>query len=177
MNRDRTFQEMYESTLTKENILRREGYTLVVIWECQWDRKVKHDPTLQSFLSSLHLVEPLGPRDAFFGGRTNATTLYYKADATIGEEIRYVDVTSLYPFINATGEYPVGHPDIITRPPTTDISRFFGVAKVDILPPFNLFHPVLPHRQGGKLTFPICRSCIESEMSKPLTNKSCVCRH
>ena len=132
---------------------------------------------MQSLLSSLHLIEPLEPRDAFFGGQTNATTLYYKADATIGEQIRYVDVTSLYPFIHATGEYPVGHPDIITRPPTTDISSFFGMAKVDILPPFNLFHPVLPHRQGGKLTFPLCCSCVETEMSKPLTNKSCVCRH
>ena len=118
INRDRTFQEMYESTLAKENILRREGYTLVVIWECQWDRKVKYDPTLQSFLSSLQLVEPLEPRDTFFGGWTNATTLYYRADSTIGEQVRNVDVTSLYPFINATGEYPVGHPNIITHPPT-----------------------------------------------------------
>ena len=58
--------------------------------------------------------------------------LYYKTDTPIGEEIKYVDITSLYPFINMTGEYPGGHPEIITRPDT--ITRFFGVAKVAVIP-------------------------------------------
>ena len=63
---------------------------------------------------------------------TNAAALYYKTDTSIGEEKKYVDVTLLYPFINTTGEYPVGHPEIITHSDTTDITRFFGVAKVDM---------------------------------------------
>ena len=58
---------------------------------------MKTDLGLQEFLSTLNLVHPLNPRDAFFGGRTNAATLYYKADETQGEQIKYVDVTSLYP--------------------------------------------------------------------------------
>lgn len=36
----------------------------------------------------------------------------------------------------------------------------FGLATVDILPPEGLFHPVLPVRAGGKLTFPLCRTCV-----------------
>lgn len=62
----------------------------------------------------LSLPTPLEPRDAFFGGRTNTAALYYKTDTLIGEELKYMDVTSLYPFINMTGEYPVGHREIIT---------------------------------------------------------------
>lgn len=57
--------------------------------------KVKTNPDLQQFLDKLELVEPLEPRHSFFGGRTNAATLYYKADPAVGEQIKYVDVTSL----------------------------------------------------------------------------------
>ena len=177
LNRDRTFQEMYEATRAKENIIRTSGYTLKVLWECQWDWLVKEDVDLQAFLSNLELVKPLEPRDAFFGGRTNAASLYHKTDTEVGEEIKYVDVTSLYPWVNANGEYPVGHPDIITNPVDQDIHSYFGVALVDVLPPYFLYHPVLPHRQGSKLTFPLCRTCVQEEMPKPLLEKSSACTH
>ena len=95
---DRTFQELYEATTLKEKLLFEHGYNVVIIWECEWDLKVKTDEDLKAYLSTLELVPPLNPRDAFFGGRTNAATLYYKA--TEGEQIRYVDVTSLYPWVN-----------------------------------------------------------------------------
>ena len=63
---------MYEATKAKEQMLFREGYNPVVIWECEWDHKVKHDSEVISFLSTYEKVDPLEPRDAFFGGRTNA---------------------------------------------------------------------------------------------------------
>ena len=52
-----------------------------------------------------------------------------------------------------------------------------GWPKVDILPPHGLYHPVLPHRHQGKLTFPLCQACMEEEMTKPLLEKSHLCRH
>ena len=60
---------------------------------------------IQTFVLSfpLFLFQHLEPRDAFFGGRTNAAALNYKTDTSIGEVIKYVDLTSLYPFINTTG--------------------------------------------------------------------------
>ena len=109
------------------------------------------------------------------GGRTNAATLYHKVAED--EQIRYVDVTSLYPWVNKNAEYPVGHPVIITSPEDQDISHYFGVATIDILPPFGLYHPVLPYRSGGKLVMPLCRSCVEAEMSKPLHDKTARCTH
>ena len=36
---------------------------------------------------------------------------------------------------------------------------------------------MLPHRQGGKLTFPLCSTCVAEEMKKPLTERSAVCIH
>ena len=43
------------------------------------------------------LHEPLNPRDAFFGGRTEAVRLYVK-----DEELHYYDFTSLYPMYAST---------------------------------------------------------------------------
>ena len=84
---------------------------------------------------------------------------------------------SLYPFVNKNGDFPVGHPEIIFQPDHTDISRFFGLAKCTVLPPYELYHPVLPLRQNDKLTFPLCRTCVQEEMSKPMLERSCVCAH
>jgi len=75
--------------------LLRAGYTVIEIWECQWDRLVDNEPAVSQLLRSLDLVSPLELREAFFGGRTGAVALH--AVAGEGEEIRYVDVTSLYP--------------------------------------------------------------------------------
>lgn len=40
--------------------------------------------------------------------------------------------------------------------------HFFGIAKVFVVPPKNLLHPVLPYRcKEGKLVFPLCAKCSE----------------
>lgn len=100
------------------------------------------------------------------GGRTNGCTLYKKA--TKGMMIHYVDFKSLYPFVNKTCQYPVGHSEIITRD-FSDLSSYFGLAKVKTLPPRGLFHPVLGYRTGGRLTFPLCRTCVENQHQSPCT--------
>ena len=35
-----------------------------------------------------------------------------------------------------------------------------GLIKCSIVPPINLFHPVLPYRSNNKLLFCLCRSCV-----------------
>ena len=62
---ERTFQECYEATKVKERMLYDHGYSLDIIWECEWDRRVKTDESLQSFLSTIDITSPLNPRDAF----------------------------------------------------------------------------------------------------------------
>ena len=99
------------------------------------------------FLLNFKIIDPLQPRDAFFGGRTNAVKLHHTVEPN--EKIHYVDVASLYPWVNKTRGYPVGHPSIIVNPEDQDIHNYFGMAKVDVLPPYNLYHPVLPYRPRG----------------------------
>ena len=79
-----------------------------------------------------------------------------------------MDVTSLYPWVNKNCPYPIGHPNIITQPTDQSLESYFGVATVDILPPAGLFHPVLPVRGGNKLTFPLCRACVQTEQAQPM---------
>ena len=66
-----------------------------------------------AFMSNYAAPERLKPRDALFGGRTNAYKLYYKAKE--GEKIRYLDFTSLFPFCQARKKYPIGHPQIFFK--------------------------------------------------------------
>ena len=147
------------------------------IWECEWAKRKKQDPQIKAFISGLKWVDPLQPRDAFFGGRTGAVTLHKKADVDLGEKIFYVDVTSLYPWVNKTCQYPLGHPDIIFNPTLEEFEEYFGLAKVTVLPPPGLFHPVLPVRIGEKLTFPLCAECVKVEQAKPLLERSATCHH
>ncbi|XP_035221202.1 probable DNA polymerase [Stegodyphus dumicola] len=91
---------------------------------------------------------------SFFGGRTNAIQLYYEGDA------KYVDFTSLYPWVNKYCLYPVGHPNIITEN-FDALENYFGIIKCRILPPRGLYLPVLPYRAQNKLMFPLCKTCAE----------------
>ena len=161
--------------MAKRDALLRAGFNVKEIWECEWEHEVKTNASVKRFLSSFDLVPPLQPRDAFYGGRTGAVSLHAKAGE--GEEIRYCDVTSLYPWVNKNCCYPVGHPHIITQPIDQSISSYFGFAMVDILPPPGLFHPVLPVRCNGKLTFPLCGKCVEEEQKKPLLQRRHYCIH
>ena len=172
---DRTVEELYQATLTKRIALLKAGYRVSELWECQWDKEVQTNEEVKRFLKSFDLVAPLEPRDAFFGGRTEAVGLH--AVAGEGEEIRYTDITSLYPWVNKNCTYPIGHPHIITQPIDQNINSYFGIAMVDILPTPGLFHPVLPVRQGGKLTFPLCSKCVEDEQKKPMLQRRHYCIH
>ena len=172
---DRTVEELYRATLVKRMDLLRAGYKVIEIWEHQWDQQAQTNEAVKRFLSTFDLVAPLQPRDAFYGGRTGAVSLHAKAGE--GEEIRYCDITSLYPWVNKNCCYPVGHPQIITQPADKRIDSYFGIAQVDILPPSGLFHPVLPVRYNGKLTFPLCRSCVEAEQAKPMLQRTHYCVH
>ena len=172
---DRTVEELYQATICKRMALLRAGYTVIEMWECDWNKQVDTNPLVKHFLTSFDLVAPLEPRDAFFGGRTGAVALH--AVAGEGEEIRYTDITSLYPWVNKNSTYPVGHPTIISQPADQTLDSYFGIATVDIIPPAGLFHPVLPVRAGGKLTFPLCRSCVEEEQAKPMLERTHYCQH
>ena len=82
-----------DATKLKRKLLESRGYLVVTKWECEWDREVKINERLKEFLASHEMVEPLNQRDTLFGGRTNAVRLNHAVRE--GEQIEYVDVTSL----------------------------------------------------------------------------------
>lgn len=171
---DRTVEEEDEATKRKTEILRQAGYTIIEKWECEFNKDKKTDLSLQEFLKTYEFVAPLNPREAFFGGQTGAACLYTRAE---GEDIRYQDITSLYPWVNKCKEYPVQFPLIYTNPSDENINHYFGIALVDVLPPERLYHPVLPVHTGGQLTFPLCVKRVEVEQQEPCLNQSNLCPH
>ena len=140
------------------------------MWECDWHQRLQDQPEVADYVASLHLQPPLQPREAFFGGRTNVVQLH-RTDAQ-GEEIRHYDYTSLYPWVNKNARSPMGHLELIYAPNTVDLHPYFCLVKCTVLPPPGLYHPVLRHRTGEKLTFPLCRTCVENQLDRPLHDKT-----
>ena len=132
-----------EETLQKIERLTQLGYTIKEMWECEWQQKIQTDARISDFVSNLDIVTPLDPREAFFGGRTNAIKLHHKVQGD--EEIHYKDMISLYPCANLKYPYPVGHPLFTDQPRTTNIQPYHGLVKCE---PYDLYHPVLPYRMA-----------------------------
>ena len=170
-----SMRQIYQLTQDRNQLIREAGYPLVEMWECQWNKQKKDNLGIQNFLYTLQLQPRLEPRDAFFGGRTNAIQLLRHTEE--GEQIHYCDYTSLYPWVNKNCPYPVGHPTIITQPESNDISDYFGLIKCTIEPPYELYHPVLPYRCHNKLIFPLCRTCTETELQRGLHHRNFTCPH
>ena len=172
---DRTLQDVYEASQQKIQRLKELGYTVVQMWECEWAQLKDTSSDIRTFVAQLQFTDPLNPRDAFCGGRTNAVKLYHRVSPT--QKIHYIDVTSLYPWVNKTCVYPKGHPRFISAPGHTDIHPYFGLIQCQILPPHELYHPVLPYRHDNKLLFPLCAACVEQEMPKRPLQRTSECVH
>ena len=75
---------------------------------------------------------------------------------------------SLYPWVCKYGVFPVGHPEVLYGKDIPD--QVQGFIKCKVLPPANLFHPVLPMRVNGKLLFPLCKTCAEGSLQRTCTH-------
>ena len=140
------------------------GLEVRVMWECEFNKMLEESEELRRFSKELDIQPRLAPRDAFYGGRTNAVKLYHE---TLGnKKIGYIDICSLYPMVLKNDEFPVGIPEVITSPTSTKISHYFGLVQCRVRPPRGLYHPCLPYRSNGKLMFPLCRTCSEELNTK-----------
>ena len=164
---NQSLNELYALTLKKKAYLEQLGMKYVCIWDHDFKKLKDENEELKECIAQLDVADRLDPRESFFGGRTNASQLYYKTKEH--EQVRYVDFTSLYPWVNKYCRYPVGHPKILTKD-FGKLEEYFGIAKIKTLPPRGLYHPVLPYRSNGKLKFPLCRTCADTE-----NQDSCTC--
>ena len=160
---DATMGDLFGKTQERKRKIQKIGYQYVEMWECEWHERLHSDKPLSDLVNSLDIQDPLCPRDALMGGRTNGIKLHHIASDD--EAIRYYDVKSLYPFVNTTKSYPVGHPTVhVSNFGSLDTAhvRFKGLFKCAILPPQNLYIPLLGYKSDGKLTFPLCRTCVDT---------------
>ena len=158
-------QDLHQRTLEKTRYLKGQGYNVVEVWECDVRRELEVNNEMKTYFDTFEIAEPLEPRHAFYGGRTNATKLFHQCQPD--EKIHYVDFTSLYPWCNKYGKYPLGHPEIITEN-FGDVLQYFCLVKCTVLPPHQLYHPVFPYRADGKLMFPLWKTCADG-----LNQESC----
>ena len=106
----------------------------------------------------------LNLKDSFYGGRTNCVKKFVKVEGD--SRLRCTDICSLYPFINQFGKYPSQHPIQQLHPNCPHPNDFEGLIKCKVLPPDNLYHPVLPLHMHGKLMFVLCNNFVEDVRRK-----------
>lgn len=188
--------ELHGQVLQRLDYFEKQGIEVTYVWECQFKITMSENKDLKLMFDEYQ--SPLNPRDAFFGGRTENFKTWWVGKQQHGEEhfeehLKYVDICSLYPYVNANCVYPVGHPDnILTKTqghfrPFYDYKadsnmpgnynriceKYFGVVKCRVLPPTSLLLPVLPMKKNGKLCFSLCNECVDSMEQNSLVE----CKH
>ncbi|KYN39233.1 hypothetical protein ALC56_06366 [Trachymyrmex septentrionalis] len=151
-------------------------------WECEFSREKRENHEMRAFFENHPILinPPLDSREAFFGGRTENIVTRYKVTGT--EKIRNVDVCSLYPYVLKTGTFPLDQPtiyigeqcsELIGAAPNFNFDCVEGIIRCTVLPPRDLFHPVLPYRVQGKLLFGLCHGAwVSCELRKALEKDS-----
>lgn len=81
--------DVREETRNKINRLTDLGYRVYEMWECEWNQMKNNNPQVKQFVDKLDIVTPLNPREASFGGRTNAIKLHHRTE---GDEQIYYDM-------------------------------------------------------------------------------------
>ena len=161
----KSMQELYDTTQTRLQWLQSQGYLVETQWECEFDKTCLVDPVYRRRAQLLYYgQDPITPREALFGGRTNAVKLYHEVSGD--QEIKYADICSLYPFVNKYREYPIGHPKILSQEQIGPVEQYRGLIKCQVLPPQDLWMPVLPIHCNKKMVFTLCRTCAEQELAQ-----------
>ena len=152
---------MYASDVRKslESILQslHKNYRHVkTLWSHDFHTSFENPFVVKSF-------QLMKPEECFYGGRTEVFQLYANA-ALLEKEIHYYDVTSLYPSVYAHYPLPLGNPvhcvgiDIdVSRFHPTSSNRYYGFARVKVIPRKSDMIGLLPQRDpiSGRLFFPV----------------------
>ena len=75
---NKQMEQLYQDTQKKVKYLKDRGFEVVEKWGCEFKKELKQDEVMKQFMEDHGFVDPLQPRDAFFGGRTNASKLLHE---------------------------------------------------------------------------------------------------
>ena len=78
--------DLHQATVEKTEYLKSQGYNVSEVWECAINRELANDEGMKLYFDQYDLVDSLEPRDALYGGRTNAAKLYHECEGD--EKIR-----------------------------------------------------------------------------------------
>ena len=82
---DKTMQDLHQSTIEKITYLKSTG--LSAVEECEIKRELEQNNYMKDHFDNHDMVDPLEPRRAFYGVRTNAANLFHQC--VDGRKIRY----------------------------------------------------------------------------------------
>ena len=71
-------EQLYKDTLRKVKYLEDLGFEVEQKWGCELTKELEQDEEMKQFMEDHELVDLLQPRDAFYGGRTNAAKLFHQ---------------------------------------------------------------------------------------------------
>ena len=74
----KTMEELYKDTVRKVKYLKECGFEVEQKWGCELAKEMEENEEIKQFFEEYELVDPLQPRDAFYGGRTNAAKLFHE---------------------------------------------------------------------------------------------------
>lgn len=196
------FGTAYIETMMRFEDIKAAGYIVENIWECEANELLKIDKEMKTFFDKVKVYGPLRPREAMKGGRTGSLNLLLPEKE--GRRIYYVDVKSLYPFIQCTVDYPLGPPNVMNKPKNDDVFmtinkevkeynngievtvqrtvqqlKIRGLIYATVLPPQDNYIALLPVRHKKQLFYTLCRRCMEqySENGKNIYTDELVCKH
>ena len=66
--------DLHQATMERTEYLRSQGYNMMEIWECAIRRELVNE----DYFDNYEMTDPLEPRDALYGGRTNAAKLCHE---------------------------------------------------------------------------------------------------
>uniref|UniRef100_A0A1I8BG00 DNA-directed DNA polymerase n=1 Tax=Meloidogyne hapla TaxID=6305 RepID=A0A1I8BG00_MELHA len=162
------------------DFIRQQNIKIEVFWECQIKDMLSKNREMKRSFNNFMDGGPIDIRSCFFGGRTGPLKLFHAPGR--GERISYFDVTSLYPYINVTTKYPIGHPKVhiinkdVHWATSADNKFELSILKVFVIPPKKIDVAVLPMKLDGdeRLLFTLCASCARKyPTGDVLKNYSC----
>ena len=153
INEDRriTYEECYRMWMRKSSELQHGRFNVIQMWECDFecDDDRIHEGTVHQ------------DREIFFGGRTEVFAAYCDKSKFPDDEIKYLDVCSLYPYVCSKKKLPFGIPTYLymnkierMRLRPTHPNRYFGFAKIKVTPNPKDRLGLLPRKDDtGRLLF------------------------
>jgi len=177
----KTVENQRELDKKRLDIIRSLGVNIKIYWECDIKKMLLKDIEMRRKFKTYRDDGPINLRSAFYGGRTGPLKLFHSIEPE--QKISYYDVTSLYPYVNVTTRYPIGHPRVhifnknVNWNKPEDNTYEIAILKVFVVPPRKIDIPVLPMKLGDddeRLLFPLCSTCArENPRGDVKENYSC----